>query len=70
MKHKKLVERLSVEKIQDILDSAHGDAIYYVDEWNEHFNVHGYCTDKCIIGVHNPRTHYRLETLKRFIANE
>ena len=69
MKHKKLIERLGAEKIQDILDNAHQDAVYYVDEWNEHFKVHGYCTDKCIIGVHNPQTHYRLETLKRLIAD-
>lgn len=69
MKHKKLVERLGVDKIQDILNNAHDDAVYYVDEWSEHFKVHGYCTDKCIIGVHNTQIHYRLETLKRLIGD-
>jgi len=64
MKEQLLIEKLGAEKVQDILSNAHDDAVYYVDEWNEHFKVHGYCTDKCIIGVHNPHTHYKLSTLR------
>jgi len=64
MKEQLLIEKLGAEKVQNILSNAHDDAVYYVDEWNEHFKVHGYCTDKCIIGVHNPHTHYKLSALR------
>lgn len=64
MKEQLLIEKLGIEKVQDILNNAHDDAVYYVDEWNEHFKVHGYCTDKCIIGVHNAHTHYKLSALR------
>ncbi len=64
MKEQLLIEKLGIEKVQDILSNAHDDAVYYVDEWNEHFKVNGYCTDKMIIGVHNPHTHYKLSALR------
>lgn len=67
MKHKKLLDRLGLEKVKDILKNAHDDAVYYVDEWSEVFNIHGFYTDKCIIGVHNVSNHYRLECLQKMI---
>lgn len=70
MKHKKFFDRLGVEAITDIIENAHQDAVYYVDEWNEHFKAHGYCTDKCIIGLHNPHTHYRLDRLQSILNKE
>lgn len=52
-------------KVQDILDNAHAEAVYYVDEWTDSFGgIHGYCTDKFIVGIHNNSTHYKLSDLK------
>lgn len=59
-----IIEREGVKRIGDILHAAHKDAVYYVDEWNDHFKVHGYCADKCIVGVHNQHTHYKLDELR------
>ena len=68
MKSKKLIEKLGTEKVQDILDNAHEDAIYYVDEWTDNFGgIHGYCTDKCIVGIHNSHKHYKLDELRKAI---
>ena len=65
MKAQKLIEKLRAEKVQDILDNAHEDAVYYVDEWTDNFGgVHGYCTDKMIVGIHNPHTHCKLSELR------
>lgn len=63
MKAQKLIEKLGKDKVLDILKEAHSEAIYYVDEWNDHFKVQGFCADKCIVGVHNPHTHYKLSDL-------
>ncbi len=63
-KSQKLIERLGVKKIRDILRDAHTGAVYFVDEWNDHFKVHGFYSDKCIVGVHNPHTHYKLVDLR------
>lgn len=74
MKYKKFINRLGLDKIQDILNNAHTEAVYYVDEWTNKFGgIHGFCTDKMIVGVHNPHTHYKLKdlrlTLDSIIAN-
>lgn len=54
--------------IQEILNNANDDAVYYVDEWTNSFGgIHGYCTDKFIVGVHNRSTHYKLSDLKHCI---
>jgi hypothetical protein len=56
------------EKVQDILNNAHNDAVYYVNEWTDSFGgTHGYCTDKFIVGLHNKNTHYKLDDLKSCI---
>ncbi len=68
MKAQKLIEKLGKAKISDILKEAHPDAVYYVDEWNEHFKVHGYCADKCIVGINNPHTHYKLTDLQEALG--
>ena len=64
----KLVNKLGLEKIKEIVITAHDDAVYYVDEWTDSFGgIHGYCTDKFFVGHNNPHTHYRLSNLKEFI---
>ena len=64
----KLVKKLGLEKIKEIVITAHDDAVYYVDEWTDSFGgIHGYCTDKFFVGHNNPHTHYRLSNLKEFI---
>lgn len=70
MKAKKLIEKLGGKKVAKILKNAHQDAVYYVDEWNEHFKAHGFYTDKCIVGVHNPHSHYKLSVLKQALGGE
>ncbi|HHP4696214.1 TPA: hypothetical protein ACSBZO_003741 [Acinetobacter baumannii] len=70
MKAKKLLEKLGAKGIKKILESAHQEAVYFVDEWNEHFKVHGFYTDKCIVGVHNPHSHYKLSELKQALGGE
>lgn len=62
---KRLLEIKGRPAIQAILDNAHDEAAYYVDEWTNNFGgIHGYCTDKFIVGVHNKSTHYKLSDLK------
>ncbi|HAM65275.1 MAG TPA: hypothetical protein DCP65_05440 [Acinetobacter nosocomialis] len=70
MKVQKLIEKLGRDKVLNILKEAHPEAIYFVDEWNEHFKVHGFYTDKCIVGVHNPHSHYKLSELKQALGGE
>lgn len=68
MKAQKLIDRLGVERVQDILNKAHEEAVYYVDEWTDNFGgIHGYCTDKLVVGIHNPHTHYKLTELQKAI---
>ncbi|WP_353174133.1 hypothetical protein [Acinetobacter rudis] len=69
-KAKRLIKKLGVDKVREIVDKAHHDAHYYVDAWTENFGgVHGFYTDKCIVGVHNQHTHYKLSELKGALAN-
>ncbi|RIX01103.1 hypothetical protein D3X38_08525 [Acinetobacter baumannii] len=70
MKAKKLLEKLGAKRITKILENAHQEAVYFVDEWNEHFKAHGFYTDKCIVGVHNPHSHYKLSVLKQALGGE
>ncbi len=70
MKAKKLLEKLGVKGITKILENAHQEAVYYVDEWSEHFQAHGFYTDKCIVGIHNPHSHYKLSDLKQALGGE
>lgn len=54
-----------------ILNAAHKEALYYVDEWTDNFGgVHGYCTDKFVVGVHNKHTHYKLSDLRKLVMWE
>lgn len=69
MNCKSLIEKLGITKVQDILDDAHADAVYYVDEWTDNFGgVHGFYTDKVIVGIHNIHTHYKLSELREMVG--
>lgn len=70
MKAQKLIKRLGIKKISEILKEAHPKAVYYVDEWNDQFRTHGFYADKCIVGVHNPHSHYKLSDLETALGGE
>lgn len=67
MKHKDFIDKVGYEKVQEILEVAPKDAKYYVDEYNQFFGVHGYYTDKCVIGLHNVHKHYLLYILRTYL---
>ncbi len=69
-KSTRTLSKISRLYLLSILESAHQEAVYFVDEWNEHFKVHGFYTDKCIVGVHNPHSHYKLSELKQALGGE
>lgn len=62
-----LINRIGINELESIIDCP-DDAVYFVDEYNEHFKRHGYCTDKFIFGVSNNGTHYKLEDVRRTLA--
>lgn len=57
-----------IGKVTDIIKNAHHEAVYYVDEWTNNFGgIHGYYTDRFIVGIHNRKTHFKLDDFRKLI---
>lgn len=54
--------------IQGIVDQAHPDAVYYVNEQSRVTGKMGFYTDKLIVGVHNLHTHFKLDDLHKYLS--
>ena len=63
-KIEQFIEKVGNSAAWGIIHNAHPDAVYHCTEWNEHFKCNGYETNKFIVGIHNPKTHFKLSDLK------
>lgn len=62
---KYLIKKLGVDKVESIINKAPAAAQYYADKWTDSFGgVQGYYADECLLGHHNPNTHYKLSELR------
>lgn len=66
----KLLSKMGVKTLfEKAIQNAHQDAKYYCDEWNNHFQTHGYHTDSYHIGIHNAHNYYPLSAINEAIES-